>query len=728
MKKRLSMLFAFILCAGLLCIGAWAATGDTVTVAGLMLSGASPYAKADENGNVEIATAEDYNISWDESSNTLTLNNASISYQQTGNAISASGELNIALAGENSINCNERAVNFSAQAGAENTLAFTGTGSLEINSGTEGIYASMSNIVIDDCTLKVTAGARGIVAMDSREGIGKLTIRNGADVTVKANETSYDESHLRNDYDAAIWSNAIEISGNSLVDVEGKFDGIFSQSTLTVRDSTVEAMGEYNGFTEDGQIYHPKFAIKTYGNIYFENSTVNAVTNGSVTANGIHTESGIYISGSSDITADGGIGASNYGVTVDPPAGTLVEVKIGTKENGEEGARHFEGSPYSEQVTFSGENELGGYTYAHIKPHTHTGSGATCISLAVCSDCGREYGEFDSSNHTGTVVWTKTSTTHSGYYDCCGAAVSEAEHTFENGVCTVCGYEQLINIPDTYDIELIAGEGGEASTSLTNASAGSTVTVSVTPDEGYELDYITVDGERIDGTSFTMPGHDVTVRVYFKEIGAAMPFVDVAAGAWYYDAVSYVWSNGLMEGTSATTFEPDTGMTRAMVWAVLARMDGQSVSGASWMETARSWAMSEGVSDGTDPNSLITREQLATMLYRYAGSPAVTGNGISAFTDAASVSSWAVDAMNWALEQGIITGMGDGTLSPQGTATRAQAAAMLMRFVERKTQRFYKMRRPPGSFERPGGFCARGVPAKTRQKSASFVPQSGFDA
>ena len=297
------------------------------------------------------------------------------------------------------------------------------------------------------------------------------------------------------------------------------------------------------------------------------------------------------------------------------------------------------------------------------------------------------FGDVITMNVPGGYEFALPELTRSGYtfngWRSGGAFYRAGETLTVRGDTVLTAVWDLIEIPDTYEIELVTGEGGEASTSLTNASAGSTVTVSVTPDEGYELDYITVDGERISGTSFTMPGHDVTVRVYFKEIGAAMPFVDVAAGAWYYDAVSYVWSNGLMEGTSATTFEPDTGMTRAMVWAVLARMDGQSVSGVNWVTTARSWAMAEGVSDGTDPNSLITREQLATMLYRYAGSPAVTGNGISAFTDAASVSSWAVDAMNWALEQGIITGMGDGTLSPQGTATRAQAAAMLMRFVER---------------------------------------------
>ena len=237
------------------------------------------------------------------------------------------------------------------------------------------------------------------------------------------------------------------------------------------------------------------------------------------------------------------------------------------------------------------------------------------------------------------------------------------------------------NIPDTYDIKLIVGEGGEAKTSLSNASAGSTITVTVTPDEGYELDYITVDGERISGTSFKMPDHDVTVRVYFTDGSATLPFTDVSTGAWYFDAVSYVYANGLMDGVSDTLFDPDGTMTRAMVWAILARVDGETVTGEDWIETAREWAVANGVSDGENANGYVTREQFATMLWRYAGEPA-SSYSLSAYTDAASVSDWAQTAMAWAVEHGIITGMTDTTIEPQGTAIRAQCAAMLMRFME----------------------------------------------
>ena len=242
-------------------------------------------------------------------------------------------------------------------------------------------------------------------------------------------------------------------------------------------------------------------------------------------------------------------------------------------------------------------------------------------------------------------------------------------------------FSPIVNIPDTYDIDLIVSDGGEARLSLTNASEGSTITVTATPDVGFKLDYITVDGERIDGTTFTMPDHDVTVRVYFTD-GAALPFTDVSAGAWYFDAVGYVYVGGLMDGVSDTLFDPDGTMTRAMVWAILARVDGETVTGDGWIETAREWAVAEGVSDGENATDYVTREQLATMLWRYAGEPETDGSGVGVFDDGETVSIWAFDAMSWALNNGVITGVSDDALLPANTATRAQCAAMLMRFVE----------------------------------------------
>ena len=235
------------------------------------------------------------------------------------------------------------------------------------------------------------------------------------------------------------------------------------------------------------------------------------------------------------------------------------------------------------------------------------------------------------------------------------------------------------NLPETYAISVVPSEHGTVKPSLNNASAGSTITLAVTPEEGYELAYITVNGERISGGSFKMPACDVEIRAAFAPIGSALPFEDVKNGDWFYEYVAYVYSNGLMDGTGAAAFEPDSGMTRAMVWAILARMDGETVTGASWLEDARAWTVESGVSDGSAPDAPVTREQLATMLWRYAGESEASGS-LAEFADAGSVSSWAVEAMSWAVESGIITGASETTLAPQGSAARAQAAAMLMRF------------------------------------------------
>ncbi len=242
-----------------------------------------------------------------------------------------------------------------------------------------------------------------------------------------------------------------------------------------------------------------------------------------------------------------------------------------------------------------------------------------------------------------------------------------------------------INIPGTNAITVADPANGTVKVNPANGSEGTLITVTATPDEGYELAYITVDGEKISGSTFRMPDKSVTVSALFVPV--SFPFTDVKSGDWFYDAVAYVYANGLMDGTSATTFEPNANMTRAMVWAILARIDGETVTGADWASAARTWAMAGGVSDGTDPNGPVTREQFATMLYRYAAAKGYDvsigeSTNILSYADFASISEYAIPAMQWACGSGIVTGVTESTLVPQGTATRAQCAAMLMRFIE----------------------------------------------
>ena len=148
------------------------------------------------------------------------------------------------------------------------------------------------------------------------------------------------------------------------------------------------------------------------------------------------------------------------------------------------------------------------------------------------------------------------------------------------------------------------------------------------------------------------------------------------------DAIAFAASRELFNGTGENAFDPAGDMTRAMILTVLARYDGQDTTGgSSWYEQGAQWAVENGVSDGTSLNSTVSREQLVTMLWRYAGSPAAE-TGLDSYADSAAVSDWSEQAMAWAVENGLITGTGAGALNPQGTATRAEVAAILARFVE----------------------------------------------
>ena len=158
-------------------------------------------------------------------------------------------------------------------------------------------------------------------------------------------------------------------------------------------------------------------------------------------------------------------------------------------------------------------------------------------------------------------------------------------------------------------------------------------------------------------------------------------FKDVPQNSWFASAVQYVTSNSLMNGTSTTAFSPSANMSRGMLMTVLARYDGESTEGGTvWYEKGMNWAKSKGVSDGSAPNRNITREQLAAMLYRYAGEPDGTAD-LSAYTDAGSVSAYAEKAVQWCVKNGILTGKTSTTLAPKATATRAECAAMLQRFA-----------------------------------------------
>ena len=240
--------------------------------------------------------------------------------------------------------------------------------------------------------------------------------------------------------------------------------------------------------------------------------------------------------------------------------------------------------------------------------------------------------------------------------------------------------------PSTQPSAKVDGKGGTVKT-----GSGS---VAITSDEGYQISKITVNGKAVDipknGKLTGLKSTDKVV-VTFEKIPEEptvdmSKYTDLDAGAWYFEAVRYVVEHSLFAGTSDTTFSPNTPMTRAMLMTVLARADGQDTtapSGGKWYDMGMKWAVEQGISDGTNPDDCLTREQLAAMLYRYAGSPSTTGT-MDGFIDADTADGYATDALKWVVEQGILTGKGNGVLDPKGEATRAEVAAMLMRYLTTK--------------------------------------------
>ena len=264
----------------------------------------------------------------------------------------------------------------------------------------------------------------------------------------------------------------------------------------------------------------------------------------------------------------------------------------------------------------------------------------------------------------------------------------------------------------TYKVTTSAVNNGGVNASPSNAEKGAVITITLSPDKGYKLDKLTVtdgSGKTVSTVkksdtvyTFAMPASAVTVGVsYVKatETPSETKFNDVSANDWFASAVDYVTGKGMMNGTADNTFSPKANTTRGMVVTVLYRLENQpSTSAASFTDVASgayyanavAWANANGIVSGYGsgkfgPNDKVTREQLAAILYRYAQYKKydVSGaNSLDGYTDVQSVSSYAVPALQWANAAGVVNGKSGSKLDPKGYATRAEVAAMLMRFCE----------------------------------------------
>ena len=231
----------------------------------------------------------------------------------------------------------------------------------------------------------------------------------------------------------------------------------------------------------------------------------------------------------------------------------------------------------------------------------------------------------------------------------------------------------------TVTVDLPSGTSAKVEIPVADVTPG-TVAVIVKADGTEEVIKTSLTTEN--GVAVTLSDGD-TVKI----VNNSKTFDDVSATYWGAEAVDFTSSRELFAGTSATTFAPDTAMTRAMIVTVLARFEGvDTTTGDTWYEAGQQWAMQNGVSDGSNMDASLTREQLVTMFYRYAQSKGYDttqgGMAIREYADFEQISDYAVEAMTWAVNTGIINGTSSTTLSPQGPATRAQVATILMRFIE----------------------------------------------
>ena len=678
-------------------------------------------------------------------------------FNKSGNA-----ELTISLVGTNTIANVGKGIFVlasSASTGSSN-LTIQGDGSLNASASQTGIWVQSNgnNAALCVENAEVTASADGAV----KNGV-LVQAKDGSDVSLTVNGGSLTAS-----VNANIWfqfgsgvsgsgTPTVTVSNNAIVRANG---GIANNSSTSIQYGT--------GNEENGGIVFDGNTGTVYGSVTLQDdleiksgetltvpSGASLNCNGKLTNNGtINVESGGTVTGklkgsANDIQTPSITGQpQNKKVTAGETAEFSVTASAGSEtptyqwqqstDNGQswsdiDGATN---DTYSIEATTT---SMSGYQYRCV---VTSASGVSVISSAatltvtkktepttytITADVdpagagtvsgGGTYADGDTVTLTATpnsgyrfVGWMESGTTMSTNTNYTFVANSNRSLTAQFDRISSGGGDS----DPTYSITLPSRvTGGELKLSRRYAEKGETVTLTAVPDEGYELDTLTITdskGNEIDLThkggneyTFKMPAGRVEIEVSFREIAVELPFTDVAENAWYADAAAYVYEHGLMAGTSATTFAPDATTSRSMIATILWRMAGSpvvnyamnytDVAQGQWCSEAIRWATSEGIVGGYGnglfgTNDPITREQFAAMLYRFAqeqGYDVSIGENtnILSYTDVADLSEYAISAMQWAVGAGIINGTGDGsTLSPQGQATRAQAAVMLMRFCE----------------------------------------------
>lgn len=482
--------------------------------------------------------------------------------------------------------------------------------------------------------------------------------------------------------DSTITSNDVKIVYQTYIDVEVK-DAAQENSTFT--ELTVELTPMY-------RVIAAKSGVTDYNVDVDKANNVNAV----------------QIVGEQPLTL-----AGKYEVTLQLPNGFVVpsDNKLSIKHQKSSGVEYYTGTVTSttsatKMVTFE-TNGFSPFTISAVAAYVGTTAYPSLQEAANAANSGDTIVVKNGASHDLTFTATKSVKVKNDT----GVAITvkfngtnkdvakDATETFSYTKPSSSSSGGSSSGKTTYKVTTSAVNNGGVNASPSNAEKGATITLTLSPDKGYKLDKLTVtdgSGKSVSTVkksdtvyTFTMPASAVTVGVsYVKatETPSETKFNDVSANDWFASAVDYVTGKGMMNGTAANTFSPKANTTRGMLMTVLARHAGEdTIGGSVWYEKGMNWAKANGVSDGTNPQVNITREQLAAMLYRYAQNKKYDVSGaksLDGYTDAQSVSSYAVPALQWANAAGVVNGKSGSKLDPKGYATRAEVAAMLMRFCE----------------------------------------------
>ena len=713
-KKLFSLCMALVLCLVLLPTTALAAAPQTLYVGDYQITNGSAitYLKAGSTAGSLVAGSEnDWTVKYEPSIATLTLNGAKIQGGTSTGSVpygagiyaqckdSESVSLTIELIGNNTITGyygiyvnaeiseNSNGTDASLTITGENNVSLEVSGSfygIFVKSGTGNASVTIENASVDAKTTQTNSGYAGVCVQSgasSKDSPNLSLAVNGGSLTTSGSASGDGIQFVVGAHVATRATTSLTVTDNAIVDAR---NGGISASRTSVTLPTPTPTGN----NSSGIVFNDKSGT-VYGKVELqEDITIDegeslTIPNGSsLNGNGKLTNKGtIIVEKGGNLTGDPG------GKVVYAPAITNHPQDVEVKED-ETATFTVEatGSDLSYQWQQSTDKGSSWTNIARATSDTYT-TGKTTMDMS-----GTQY-RCVVSNSAGSVISDAATLTVT--------ALPEPEPEPEP---TPPPY-----IPPTYAVTTPETPGGTVTVSPSRASSGRTVTITATPDLGYELESLTVldsRGNEIaltdkgDGKyTFTMPASRVTVEASFAP--APLPFEDVAPGAWYEEAVRYAYFHNIMEGMSETEFAPATALTRAMAVQILYNLEGQpdlsdenlgypyeDVDAQAWYGDAVYWARITGVAtgygDGTfQPGDSITRQEFAQMLYNYAkykGYDLTAAGDLSTFPDANSIADWAEAAMSWANGNELINGHDDGTIDAAGIGTRAQAASILMQF------------------------------------------------